>query len=299
MGIREPRVSVIVPFRDAAQWLHSCLESLLAQEFTDQAYEIVAVDNGSRDGSSEVVREFPMVRLVHEPRIGSYAARNRGVKASRGSILAFTDADCIPQRDWLRRIMVALDDPQVKVVLGQRLPVSDSPLLALWADYEGAKEEFVFSGVAHELYYGHTNNMAVQRSVFERCGPFLERLRGSDTVFVREVVDALGCRAVVFRPDVRAHHQELTGSAALLRKLFIYGRSSAFYGQIVDARPLTYRQRWQLFRHTVQRQRYSTPRAAVLLGLLATGVAAWTLGSQSARLAPAREPADASSPTSS
>jgi glycosyltransferase involved in cell wall biosynthesis len=282
---RKPAVSIIVPFRNAKQWLRPCLESLLTQDFDEGDYEIVAVDNGSRDESAAIVREFHLVRLVSESRVGSYSARNRGVKASRGSVLAFTDADCTPRCDWLRRIMASFDDPRVGIVLGQRIPASNSPILALWSQYERAKEEFVFSGGSLDLYYGHTNNMAVRRSVFEEHGPFLERPRGSDTVFVRQVVNALGDRAVVFRPDARVRHLELEGPAALLRKLFIYGRSSASYRRIVDARPLSYTVRWRVFRHTVERQQYSAGDTAALLCFLVAGVVAWELGAGSALLA--------------
>jgi len=288
---QKPAASIIVPFRNAKQWLRPCLESLLAQDFSEGGYEIVAVDNGSGDESAAIAREFHLVNLVSEPRVGSYSARNRGVKASCGSVLAFTDADCTPRHDWLRRIVAALDDPCVEIVLGQRVPASESPILALWSQYERAKEEFVFSGGRVDLYYGHTNNMAVRRSVFEDHGPFLERPRGSDTVFVRQVVDALGDRAVVFRPDARVRHLELKGPAALLRKLFIYGRSSASYRRIVDARPLNYKERWQVFRHTVERQRYSARDTAVLLCFLVAGVVAWELGAGSALLASSTSPA--------
>ena len=278
MGPRAPAPSIIVPFRNAARWLRPCLRSLIEQDYAGPPYEIVAVDNGSSDGSAAIVGEFPSVRLVSEPRVGAYAARNRGVHASRGSVLAFTDADCTPRRDWLRRITTALEDPRVEIVLGRRVPATESRALALYSQYERAKEEYVFSGTITDLYYGHTNNMAVSRSVFEEHGPFLERPRGSDTVFVRHVVDALGARAVVYCPDAKVQHLELTSAAALLRKLFIYGRSSASYGRIVDARPLGYEQRWHLYRRTVERRGYSTRDAAVLLGLLGLGVVAWKLG---------------------
>ncbi len=288
---RKTAVSIIVPFRDAAEWLRPCLESLLAQDFSDGLYEIVAVDNGSRDDSAAIVGEFHSVRLVSEPHAGSYAARNRGVVASCGSVLAFTDADCTPRHDWLRRIIAPLNDPSVEIVLGQRIPGSESPILALWSQYERAKEEFVFSGSMLNLYYGHTNNMAVRRSVFEELGPFVERLRGSDTVFVRKVVDALGDRAVVFCPDAKVRHLELTGPKALLRKLFIYGRSSISYSRIIDVRPLSYKERWQVFWHTVKRQQYSARDAALLLSFLVAGVVAWEMGAGSALLAPGASPA--------
>jgi len=154
------------------------------------------------------------------------------------------------------------------------VPATSSRVLALWSQYERAKETFIFSNSTLDLYYGHTNNMAVSRCAFEQYGPFLERPRGSDTVFVRRVLDGLGDRAVVFRPDATVEHLELTGSRALLRKLFIYGRSSASYGRIVDARPLTHAERWQVYRNTVAHEGRSLRDSAVLLGLLGVGVLA-------------------------
>jgi hypothetical protein len=186
--------------------------------------------------------------------------------------------------------MSVLDDRRVEIVLGQRLPASESPMLARWSHYECAKEEFVFSSSVPDLYYGHTNNLAVRRSVFDDHGPFLERQRGSDTVFVRQVVAALGDRAVVFRPEARVQHLELTGPRALMQKLFIYGRSSVSYGRIIATRPLSYRERWHVFRRTVDRHEYSARDAAILLTFLIGGVAAWTLGVGSALLASPASP---------
>jgi glycosyltransferase involved in cell wall biosynthesis len=279
-----PVVSIIVPFRNAARWLRPCLRSLVAQDFGDGSFEIVAVDNDSCDGSGEIVREFPGVRLVHEPRVGSYSARNRGVEASRGSVFAFIDADCAAHPDWLRRLVEPLEDPSVDVVLGHREPAGGSSVLSLWSHYERVKQEFVFSGRDLDLYYGHTNNMAVRRPAFGDHGPFLERPRGSDTIFVRQVAEALGEGAVAFHPDARVRHLELTGWASLLRKLFIYGRSSVFYGRIVRARPLDSVERWRVYRSAVRRQQYSATESMILLALLVVGVVAWKSGSASALL---------------
>lgn len=277
-------ISVVVPFRNASRWLRPCIEGLLVQEFDPGQYEIIAVNNASTDDSVAIVNEFPSVRLVDEPRVGSYTARNCGVGVARGSILAFTDADCISERDWLSEFMGAFENPTVGVVLGQRIPASDSSILALWSRYELTKEEFVFTSGDPSLLYGHTNNMAIRRSVFDSCGPFVERMRGSDTIFVHHVAEALGTQAIRFRPSARVRHLELKSIAALLGKLFIYGRSSRLYGYIVDSRSLTFAERWRVFRSTVARYEISFPWSAALLGFLGIGVSVWMLGSESVRL---------------
>jgi len=278
------QISVIVPVFNGAKTLRLCLEGLLSQDYPADAYEIIVVDNNSTDGSAAIAAQFDRVRLLHERRQGSYAARNHAVAQASGAIFAFTDPDCVAGEQWLRSIAREMSEAGTEIVVGDRQPGSQAVWLGLWADYERFKEEFVFGGNARELYFGHTNNMAVRRASFERHGPFLERRRGSDTIFVRKVVDAAGCSSVVYRPDVRVRHLELDSVAALYRKLYIYGRSSRLYGRVAGSHSLSWSQRANIYRRTVRELGYSSGRALALLGLLVAGAAFWTIGTWSAGL---------------
>lgn len=96
-----PSVSVIVPARDAESTIGRCLGAL-ARQTLKQPYEVVVVDDGSKDGTRAAVRAFgSSVRLVEQRAMGPAAARNAGVRVTSGAILAFTDADCEPARGWL------------------------------------------------------------------------------------------------------------------------------------------------------------------------------------------------------
>ena len=92
----KPRVSVVIPAYNAAQFIRSSVESALSQTLAD--IEVVIVDDGSVDGTADVVRaiEDPRVRLVQQDNAGQSAACNRGATESRGDFLKFLDAD-----DWL------------------------------------------------------------------------------------------------------------------------------------------------------------------------------------------------------
>src|SRR3954447_26423119 len=108
-----PAVSVVVPVRDGARVIGECLDALTAQRGAPP-YEVLVVDNGSTDNTAAAVRAHPSApTLVTESRPGSYAARNAGIIAAAGSVLAFTDADCTPAPTWLAAAMAALDGAEL------------------------------------------------------------------------------------------------------------------------------------------------------------------------------------------
>lgn len=283
------RMSVVVPVCNTARHLERCLGALRGQDYPADEYEILAVDNNSTDESPAILARATGVRVLRERKQGSYAARNRAVREARGSLLAFTDSDCIPDRGWLRAIEAAMADPRVQVVLGLRRPSLDHGVVKLLGDYEAKKDELVLSSATPEVYYGFTNNMGLRRTTFDRYGPFVERDRGSDTIFVRRVVDGEGCGAAAFCPAARIEHAELDGIASYYRKMFTYGRSRRLYGHIMNTRPLTASERLTALRRCVADGRYRWSEECLLVGALAGGMLAWTLGSLSSTWNPPAE----------
>lgn len=276
------RISVIVPFYNSERYIERCIEGLLSQDYPAQEYEVIMVDNGGADRSAGIVQRYPSITLLEEAKRGSYAARNRGLRVAKGDIVAFTDADCVPCRTWLSEIVAAMREPEIGIVLGQRDYEGTSLPLALLEAYENEKHEWVFQSGVPELYYGRTGNMAVRRAIFDELGPFVERDRGSDTIFVRRCVDRRSCAAVRYSPEMRVRHLEINGIRKIYRKYATYGASSREYGRIVEVRTLSDRERMGVFRKVVREERYSWARSALLLSLLALGRFLWGVGSLSA-----------------
>src|SRR5688572_1543548 len=94
-------VSVIIPVYNDRARLQTCLDALHRQTYPAERYEVIVVDNGSREPLDDLMQTYPRARLEHEAQPGSYAARNRGIACARGEILVFTDADCVPAAQWL------------------------------------------------------------------------------------------------------------------------------------------------------------------------------------------------------
>lgn len=277
------RISIIVPFYNSEKYIKDCVESLLTQKFPSDDYEIIFVDNNSPDSSSDIVKHYPQIKLVSEQKQSPYAARNRGIREAAGGIIAFTDPDCIAFPGWLAEMGRAMTDPIVSVVLGQNLMGNDSLLLTLIQDYENEKEIYTFNSSDGRIYFGHTNNMAVRRELFDDLGMFVERERGADVIFVNGVVKKHSPRAVVYSEPMKVWHMEIETPLDYYRKIFTYGISLNLCKQIVKIQPISFSQRLAIYMNVITKKKYSYAKSVTLFILLFVGAIFWQAGAMSAR----------------
>jgi glycosyltransferase involved in cell wall biosynthesis len=282
-----PFLSVVVPFFRAERYIQRCLTALVRQSYPAGRFEILLVDNNSPDGSSQIVEQYPGLKLLHEPTQSAYAARNRGSREAAGDIVVFTDADCVAHHDWLGQLAEVMRDPQVQIVVGPTRPGDGSQLVELVGLYEDSKERYILGGDEPSLYVGHAGNMAVRKAILDEFGPFLEHDRGSDTTLVRRVVDSRSCGVVRYEPSAEVRHLEVARLRDYFRKVFLYGRSWGQHRLVNGTRPLSRDERLQVFRTTVQRNGLSRREAARLLAALLIGAACWGAGVAVGRCGPA------------
>jgi glycosyltransferase involved in cell wall biosynthesis len=272
-------ISVIVPFYNAEPYIQRCIAGLLAQQYPRDAYEIIMVDNNSTDASVEIVKQHPHITLVTEHKQGAYAARNCGVATARGSIIAFTDPDCVPDPHWLQQIATVLSSAKdVAIVLGYCQMARATHGLSLLEAYEHQKLRFIFSSGNKDLYFGYTNNMAVRRDIFSRFGPFIERARGADRIFVRQVAHADTSGSVRYDASIRVRHLEIASTWNYYQKQFIYGQSNRLCQEFVIDRPLSSQERWQIVRTTMRDGDYSVLSLGMLLFILSVGMLCYRTG---------------------
>ncbi len=226
-----PFVSVIVPVLNGMPTLGQLLDQLAAQTYPLERWELVVVDNGSTDGSVEYLNQFcanhPWARLLHEERRGPSAARNTGIRASRGEILAFIDSDCIPGPTWLAELVSAFTDRTVWAAGGLLKSAAPTTLTeAFSARQEILNQEDFFKARPYKPPFLLTANFAARRAVFERIGLFEESLRvGEDADFCWRILDAGGKLALVRGAIVAHRHRSNLKSFA--RQMFYYGIGSA------------------------------------------------------------------------
>jgi glycosyltransferase involved in cell wall biosynthesis len=103
-----PMVSVVICAYNAERTMRPCLESLNRLDYPN--YEVVIVDDGSRDRTAEIAMDFPDFRLIRQPNKGLSVARNVGMHAAGGEIVAYTDSDCVVDPHWLSFMVRAMND---------------------------------------------------------------------------------------------------------------------------------------------------------------------------------------------
>ncbi len=176
-----PFVTIIVPVRDGERTLRDCLVSLLASDYPPERREIVVVDNGSKDRTAEIIQDFP-VRSAWETQQGASAARNRGIELGQGEILAFTDADCVVSRTWLRELVRGFESDDVGAVAGEIMAFPPST----GAERYMAKRvpRWQRANLSAPRPSIVTASIAVRKAVFRQIGLFDPNLtRAQDTDF--------------------------------------------------------------------------------------------------------------------
>lgn len=199
-------VSVIVPVFNDVVGLRRCLLALAEQTLDKSRMQVLVVDNGGSADLREALAAFPEAVLLSEPTPGSYAARNRGIAESRGSVLAFTDADCTPSRMWLENALVRLDNGQRDVIVGGRIDVyAQDPAHPTYAEQYELALAFPQEFYVKTRGYSVTANLVTTRRVMDHAGPFDTKLfSGGDKEWCQRAVGQ-GFK-LVYADDVVVSH---------------------------------------------------------------------------------------------
>ncbi|MBM3668173.1 MAG: glycosyltransferase, partial [Actinobacteria bacterium] len=203
-----PFVSVVVPVRNGEEMIGDCIASILACDYPAESREVLVVDNGSGDGTAAAIARHPVTALS-EPRRGVSFARNRGIAAARGEVVAFIDGDCIADPEWLRELALPFADPAVGCVAGElrHLPATTAAerqavrMLGEWQRY----------AVNSNPPYAITANAAYRRRALDEIGPFDTRMpRAQDVELGLRFNERSGLRLAYAEDAVVRHRHRPT-----------------------------------------------------------------------------------------
>jgi glycosyltransferase involved in cell wall biosynthesis len=213
-----PFISVIIPAWNNPALIAKCLAAMGDQTYPRDRYEVLVVDNASTDDTAEVARSFSFATVLSEPTPGSYSARNRGLAAARGDYVAFTDADCIPDRAWLAAAArAAREHPEAAILAGQiEMFRADSADNGVCEKYESA---FDFDQAAHARHgLCMTANWVSPRQALIDLGGFHQDLKSGGDWDLSRRVQASG-QPIVYVPEMRVSHPTRGSLPKLMAKL--------------------------------------------------------------------------------
>ena len=228
-----PSVSVVVPVLNAARTLPYCLGSL--ERLDPAPSQVLLVDNGSTDGSLGLLRAFAErrsgARALEEPRRGAAAARNAGIRAATGDVVAFTDSDCEPESEWLDHLTRPFTDARVGAVAGRVTAAPAGSITELFSALYTLQSPNLPARLTHWTPWQGgfpTANLAVRRRRLEELGGFDERIEiyGEDYDLCARLYTA-GAE-VAYEPEAVVVHHHRTSVAGMLRQTFGFGRAHPF-----------------------------------------------------------------------
>jgi len=197
------KVSVIVPVYNDAR-IEFCISSLLEQNYPEELYEVIIVDNNSIAPIKEVIQRFPVIYLQEEKQ-GSYFARNRGLEIASGDIAAFIDADCIAEPDWLNNLVQCFEDEHIGGVGGKILKLPPKT----WV--QTAAEDLAEQQVSPQFLpffrepYIVTANAAYRMSILRELGCFDTQFQSGGDVDVAWRVQQKGYQIITTQDAIVRH----------------------------------------------------------------------------------------------
>ncbi len=221
---RVPKVSVVVASYNGSRTLQNCLESLQRLNYPD--YEVILVDDGSTDRTPEIARLFPQVRYLRQTNQGLSAARNAGIRAARGEVVAFTDDDCRADEDWLYYLVGDLVGGDYAGMGGPNfLPAEDSCVAAAVVVSPGGPAHVMLTDREAEHIPGC--NMAFFKWALEEVGLFNPIYRkAGDDVDVCWHLQARNLK-IGFSPAALVWHYRRSTVKAYLKQQAGYGEAEA------------------------------------------------------------------------
>jgi glycosyltransferase involved in cell wall biosynthesis len=227
--------SILICTHNRSRYLADVVESLRAQEYERDAYEVVVVDNASTDDTLQVVEQLQsdgdlIVRYIYEPQLGVSHARNTGAQAIQSDVIAYVDDDSIVDVGWIKALADVFESDDHVVCVGGRIELWwDNPRPDwLPVELEGYLGRTPFIGDTAQEYpegvFPFSGNMAIRRDALEavegfdsRFGRVGSRLRAHGETRMSDCLRAVG--KVMFAPHALIYHRVLPGRGT--RKYFL------------------------------------------------------------------------------
>ncbi len=215
-------VSVVIPVYNGASMLATCLRSLRQQTLPGDRYEVIVVDDGSKDTSAAIARAAG-VRVIQQPNAGAPAARNTGIALAQGTWIAFTDSDCVASRGWLASLLrAAQQQPHAIGAAGKTIGLRSETPAARFVDLIGGLD--AVRSMQHPRFpFAPTANVLYRREYLQGVGGFNVRYATYDACDLHTRLSRAYGGLFPYEPSALIMHKHRTDWRAYCRQQFFYG----------------------------------------------------------------------------
>ncbi len=228
--VNYPFVSIIVVSKNEEAHIERCLKSLTEIEYPVDKYEIIVIDGDSTDHTVDIAKKFPVT--VYTDTIGLAHSRNMGINKAEGDLVAFTDADCAVQKDWLDVLVRnLLDAPDMFVASGgPNLIFEDDSYFAKIVGY--LQETFLGSGGSPQSYRIRQKkivrtipncNILYRKKILDEEGGFNDALHMSEDAELNYRLSQKGYK-FIYIPNAVVWHRRPDTLPKYLKKMYLYGK---------------------------------------------------------------------------
>lgn len=222
-------LSVIIPAYNRRESLRECLVSFEKQDYPADRFEIIVIDDGSQDGTAEMVRglmrENNNLLYFQQSHKGPAAARNFGVEKSKGSVVSFTDTDCVPESNWVKKIIEAHCKNQGAVVIGGLTEVQRGNIKASVSQSLSNGAMSVSINREREFIFFPTCNVSFKKDkIEEKFDELFPFPAGEDLEFFWRIFKRK--KKLIFDPDIKIMHNCHSNLKSFIKQAYLYGRGN-------------------------------------------------------------------------
>ena len=225
-----PPISIIIPVKNRPRDIRDCLSSLEALDYPRDKVEVIVVDDGSTDSTTQVMQAFQIKAISVRESIGASACRNLASREAKGDLIGFIDSDCVPQPRWLRDLVPYFEEETIGIVGGYVSNFYNHTLLDRYEDVKSSlhmgSHPIKTDDARPSNFYVPSCNLIARKKAFLEAGGFQEDLHVGEDVDLCWRVRKLGYQ-LLYVPRGEVKHKHRNDVMPMLRRRFDYGTSEA------------------------------------------------------------------------
>jgi len=224
-------VSVVIPAHNAGSHIKKCLDSIMKLQAENFDYEVLVVNDASTDETVNLLKDFKNIRVIsNEINLGPSASRNKAIEVANGSLIAFTDSDCVVSHNWLQELLKCSNYAQLAGCGGSQLSPKDETkfgrlvndflkIIGFLGDYTSSVNR------VKETRHNPSCNSMYKKDVLSAVGGFLEGLYPGEDIELDYRLKRGGWK-LYYNPQAIVYHYRPSNIKSFVSMVYRYGKTS-------------------------------------------------------------------------